>query len=164
MKTHKNIRLSFAFAIGIFFSGYSIKDLNAQIYYFYDMDGNRVQQGTIDYLAINNNHHKQNYDAEINDSIGIYPNPVNISASIKILTNHSDCLARIDIYDLRGYCILSMPSVTIPSPVTINMSNYAEGTYIVKATFCGEQLAATLYKINSKISPATNFTPKLIAK
>jgi hypothetical protein len=71
---------------------------------------------------------------EINNNesnIKVYPNPV--TDEIRVISNQCS-VNSVEIYNILGEKIYSLPLTDNRSPITINCSSFAKGVYFIKAT------------------------------
>jgi hypothetical protein len=83
-------------------------------------------------------------------SVNLYPNPAHVSATLKCTGNFDanlSCMLRVTGMDGRVMMSRMVPIKELQAGYTIQVSNYAVGTYVVTVEVMGQQYASKLIKI-----------------
>jgi hypothetical protein len=130
----------------------------AQIYYHYDNNGNRTQQGISVSEAL-----VKPKDTTKNDSnkiiatrlgVNVYPNPTSNEVNVAILNMQTCGFAMVYLLDATGNQLFVQKAVS--SPLAVNLASNNQGVYYIRVVLCGEQLYYKVIKVspvNSKVPP-----------
>jgi hypothetical protein len=111
--------------------------LSAQVYYYYDNNGNRI---TSTYT-----HHAPERRQDSNKVI-IYPNPTNGMLNVSI-SSFGNC-GYADIYIVDGSGNIISTQKTSSALTTVNLTSYNQGMYYLRAVLCDQQYACKIVKVN----------------
>lgn len=120
--------------------------LSAQVYYYYDNNGNRI---TSTYT-----HHAPEHRNDTS-KIKIYPNPTNGEVNVAISSFGSCTYASIYIVDGSGNVLSTQNTSSLMT--TVNLSSYNQGMYFLRAVLCDEQYTMKIVKVN----PGAPYTMQL---
>jgi hypothetical protein len=116
---------------------------NAQVYYYYDNNGNRI---TSTYT-----HHAPERRKDT-DKVKIYPNPTNGELNVSI-SSFGNC-GYADIYIVDGSGNIISTQKTSSALTTVNLSSYNQGMYYLRAVMCDQQYTCKIVKVNPGAPPA----------
>ena len=68
------------------------------------------------------------------EAINLYPNPAGDVANIEVV-NSTVPVSAITVMDLSGRLVTNVPEAQVSSNVTMDVSGFAQGTYVVRVTF-----------------------------
>lgn len=110
---------------------------NAQVYYYYDNNGNRI---TSTYT-----HHAPERRKD-SAKVKIYPNPTIGEVNVAISSFGNCSYASIYIIDGSGN-VLSTQNTSSPMN-TVNLSSYNQGMYYLRTVLCDQQYTIKIVKVN----------------
>jgi len=111
--------------------------INAQVYYYYDDNGNRITSTLT---------HRAPERRKDTNKVTIYPNPTNGMVNVAISSFGTCGYATIYIIDGSGNVLSTQQ--TSSSMTTINMASYNQGMYYLRAIMCDNQYTCKIVKIN----------------
>ena len=112
-------------------------NINAQVYYYYDNNGNRITSTLT--------HHAPERRKDTN-KVKIYPNPTNGELNVSI-SSFGNC-GYADIYVVDGTGSIISTQKTSQALTTVNLSSYNQGMYYLRAVMCDQQYGCKIVKVN----------------
>ena len=110
--------------------------LIAQVYYFYDNNGNRISSSV---------HHSAERRRDSN-KISIYPNPTNGQVNV-FIANIGTC-EYANIYITDGFGSVVSVQKTTSQTTIISLASYPQGIYYLRAIMCNDQYSCKIVKVN----------------
>ncbi len=129
--------------LGVFLIILFTRSISAQVYYYYDNNGNRI---TSTYT-----HHAPERRKDT-DKVKIYPNPTNGMLNVSI-SSFGNC-GYADIYIVDGSGNIISTQKTSSALTTVNLSSYNQGMYYLRAVMCDQQYTCKIVKVNPGAPPA----------